>query len=116
MYNVILFNLNCVFVRFFFHIFSPESQTKLNQPLAQFSYHNQSFYTMFVSDARSLFKAIYIFGMECQTTLLDPGEPMCRLPVENYVVFVVVVVGYWACWPDTGQHTSSAKISISLWK
>ena len=48
----------------------------------------------------SLFKAIYIFGMECQTTLLDPGEPICRLPVEKYVVFVVV--GYWACWSDTG--------------
>ena len=59
----------------------------------------------------SLFKAIYIFGMECQTTLLDPGEPVCRLPVEIYVV--LVVVGYWACWPDTGQHRGSAKLLIS---
>ena len=77
-YNVILLNLNCVFGRFFFHIFSPQPQSKLN-------------------------------GMECQTTLLDPGESICGLPVENYVVFVVF--GYWACWPDTGQHRRSRHLS-----
>ena len=56
----------------------------------------------------SFSKSIYIFGMKCQTTLLEKEEPISRLPVENYVVFVVV--GYWACWPDTGQDKNSAKI------
>ena len=28
----------------------------------------------------------------------------------------IVVAGYWASWPDTGQHRSSAKKLISQWK
>ena len=47
----------------------------------------------------SLFKAIYIFGMECQTTLLDPGEPVCRLPVEIY---------------ETGNGTIAQVLELSI--
>ena len=50
-------------------------------------------------------------GGRRKSTLLEKEEPISRLLVENDLV--IVVVGYWACWPDTGQHRSSAKILIS---
>ena len=50
----------------------------------------------------------YIFGIDCQTTL------QVSKFMYNYVV--IVVSGYWASCPDTGQHRSSAKILISRWK
>ena len=50
----------------------------------------------------------YIFGIDCLTTLQVQEKLISRLPVErNYVV--IVVAGYWASCPDTGQHRSSAK-------
>ena len=52
-YNVILLNLNFVFVRFFFHIFSPQPQTKLKSAArAVLPTSNQHFIPCFVSDVR----------------------------------------------------------------
>ena len=57
----------------------------------------------------------YIFEIDCQTTLQVQEELISHLPVEfiyNYVV--LVVAGYGAICPGTGQHRSSAKILILL--
>ena len=104
-----------VFDSFFFHHFSPQPHTNLDQTLAQISppWPWVILYQFVFTMLGSLLKSIHIFGMKCQTRLLEQEEPISRLPVENYVVFVVV--GYWARWPDTGQHRNSAKILISRW-
>ena len=93
----------------------PEPHTNLDQTLAQISppWPWVILYQFVFTMLGSLLKSIHIFGMECQTRLLEQEEPISRLPVENYVVFVVV--GYWARWPDTGQHRNFAKILISQW-
>ena len=56
----------------------------------------------------------YIFGIDCQTTLQVQEKLTSRLPVQNMYNYIVIVVsGYWAGCPNTGQHRSSAKILIS---
>ena len=85
-----------VFDSFFFHHFSPQPHTNLDQTLAQISppWPWVILYQFVFTMLGSLLKSIHIFGMKCQTRLLEQEEPISRLPVENYVVFVVV--GYWA--------------------
>ena len=44
-------------------------------------------------------------------------EAYKSLACRNLCTYVVIVLsGYWASCPDTGQHSSSAKILISRWK
>ena len=77
---------------------------------------NQLFYSnVLFQDARILIKVDLHFWNEMPDyfTLLEQEEPISHLPVENYVVSVVVA--YWACWPDARQHRNSAKILISGW-
>ena len=46
----------------------------------------------------------------------DPKKNDTGTVTVVYSYFVIVVSGYWANCPDTGQHRSSAKILISRWK
>lgn len=62
---------------FFFFLHSP--RPTLISCSSGSPHHNQSFYTLF-HDARFL---IYIFGMKCETTLLEQEEPINHLPVKK---------------------------------